>query len=93
MSGGHFNYYQDRITEIADEVSRLVRDNNKQDEYGYSSNYSPATIEKFQEAEKVLRLAAMMAQRIDWLVCSDDGEDSFHERWEEEKRHLTIAST
>ena len=92
MSGGHFNYDQYRITEIAEEVARLIRDNNKQDEYGYSSNYSPATLEKFADAEKVLRLAAMMVQRIDWLVSSDDGEDAFHKRWEEEKQHLTTAS-
>ena len=90
---GHFNYDQYRITEIAEEVARLILDNNKPDEYGYSRSFNQATIDKFIEAEKTLRLVAMMAQRIDWLVCSDDGEDSFHERWEEEKRHLTTAST
>lgn len=84
MSGGHFNYDQHRIDEIADEVSRIIRDSGKRDEYGYSTEYSIATLSKFKKAEKTLRLAAKMTQRIDWLICSDDDEGSFHERWEEE---------
>lgn len=91
MSGGHFDYNQSGITEMADAVTRLIRDNNRQDEDGYSSNYCQATLEKFSEAEKTLRLAAIMVQGIDWLVCGDDGEDSFHKRWDAEKQRL--AST
>jgi hypothetical protein len=25
-----------------------------------------------------------MAQRVDWLISGDDGEESFHQRWKEE---------
>lgn len=84
MSGGYFSHDQFRITDIAEEVAQLIRDNNKQDENGYSTNFSPATIDKFVEAERTLRLASMMAHRIDWLVSGDDGEDTFHQRWEDE---------
>jgi len=45
------------------------------------------TIEKFREAAHTLRQAAEMAQRVDWLVSGDDGEDSFMRRWEKEVRH------
>jgi predicted nucleotidyltransferase len=84
MSGGHFDYIQYRIEEIAEEVKRLIRDNNKIDEWGHANNYSDETLKKFLEAEKTIRTAAKMAQRIDWLVSGDDGEDDFHDRWNEE---------
>jgi len=75
MSGGYFSYDQHRITGITEEISLLIRNNKKKDKYGFMRNYSHATIEKFKEAESVMRLAAMMVQRIDWLVCDDDGEE------------------
>jgi len=88
MSGGYFSYDQHRITGITEEISLLIRNNKKKDKYGFMRNYSHATIEKFKEAESVMRLAAMMVQRIDWLVCDDDGEGTFHERWDEDMRAI-----
>ena len=32
----------------------------------------------------MLRMAGTMAQRIDWLVSRNDGEESFMRRWDEE---------
>ena len=29
---------------------------------------------------RIQRIAGIYAQRIDWLLSGDDGEDSFHER-------------
>ncbi len=88
MSGGHFNYDQHRITGIADEIERLIKTNNskKKDEYGddYGNHFKADTIAKFKLAEKTLRRAAIMAQRIDWLVSGDDGEDNFHKYWDAE---------
>jgi len=92
MSGGAFDYNQYKIGYIADEVEQLIRENGKHeiDEYGDNVGhfYSEETIEKFMEAEKTLRRAQVMAQRIDWLVCGDDGEDSFHRRWHEELQKI-----
>ena len=48
------------------------------DRKGYS--YSPKTIAKFKLARMALLCAEIYAQRIDWLVSGDDGEDSFHSR-------------
>ena len=72
MSGGHFQYKQWEIGNIADEVEQLILDN----EY----HYSPETIEEFKKGLILLRQAYVYAQRIDWLVSADDGEDSFHNR-------------
>lgn len=47
-------------------------------------DYEPETIEEFRKAIKVLREAAVYAQRIDWLLCGDDGEETFHKRLKEE---------
>ena len=54
----------------------------------YHYKYPDEIIEKFKEGMKVLRVAAVYAQRIDWLVSGDDGEESFLERLKEELGEL-----
>lgn len=83
MSGGHFNYGQFNIEGVADEIGSLIDAN---------TIYSDETIEKFRLAEKNLRQAAIMVNRIDWLVCDDDGEDTFHARWKEDMAALERKS-
>jgi hypothetical protein len=80
MSGGHFDYKQYQIEDIADEIEELIEDNLFKDEYGYCRNYSEKTLDKFVEAVKALRIAEVYATRVDWLVSGDDGEDTFHQR-------------
>ena len=84
MSGGHFNYKQWEIQNIADEVEQLILTNDSEelDEWGYrkGSHFTPETIAEFKKGLTVLRQASVYAQRIDWLVCGDDGEDSFLRR-------------
>lgn len=84
MSGGHFQYKQWEIGNIADEVEQLIIDNDSEElnEYGdrKGSHFSNETIEEFKTALAILRQAHVYAQRIDWLVSGDDGEDSFHRR-------------
>lgn len=84
MSGGHFNYSQYNIQQIADEVEQIILDNNKTEKNQYGDtigyNFSPETIEEFKRGLLILRQAYVYAQRIDWLVSCDDGEDSFHSR-------------
>jgi hypothetical protein len=88
MSGGHFDYDQYRIGQIADSISHIIstNDSTEKDEYGddIGYHYSPEIIARFREAVTVLRKAEIMAQRIDWLVSGDDGEESFMRRWDEE---------
>jgi hypothetical protein len=92
MSGGHFDYEQYRIEDIARGIEELIASNDDEslnewgDRRGYG--YNPETIEKFKLAVDSLRIAAIMAQRIDWLVCGDDGEENFHRRWDEELKKL-----
>ena len=73
MSGGHFNYAQYKIGDIADSIEQLI----SEDEDG---KYTEETIVQFCTALWLLRRAEIYAQRIDWLVSCDDGEESFHKR-------------
>ena len=87
MSGGHFDYNQYRIREIADEVERLIKTNNTDPapEFGYyARSYSTETINLFKIALITLRTAEIYTRRIDWLVSGDDGEDDFHRRLNED---------
>ena len=84
MSGGHFDYKQWEIGNIADEVEQLIltNDSEEKDEWGDRKgyHYTPETIEEFKKGLVLLRQAYVYAQRIDWLVSGDDGQDSFHRR-------------
>jgi hypothetical protein len=105
MSGGHFDYKQHHINEIADSVEQVILNNGKpiSDEirkkherwYGvdwyekypeelYHYKYPDEVIEKFKEGLTILRQAAVYAQRIDWLLSGDDGEESFLRRLKKE---------
>jgi hypothetical protein len=108
MSGGAFDYKQWHISNMADDVEKLIVNNGREktreelkDEFWRGDDwyekypedlchykYPDEVIEKFKEGLKVLRLAAVYAQRIDWLVSGDDGEESFLERLKEELGEL-----
>jgi hypothetical protein len=88
VSGGHFDYQQYRITDVAIMIDELIASNDDEslDNYGNKRGmgYSAETISRFREASSLLRRGAIIAQRIDWLVSGDDVEDTFHRRLEEE---------
>jgi len=136
MSGGHFDYHQDRIDEIANSIEYEIRRNEdgfecyrarkdygapyrpEDSEWVYTSwkddkryrvpqkniikgevyyygdddgvpifdkpqgwnRNPPEILEIFKEGVKKLREAAVYAQRIDWYLSGDDGEESLIER-------------
>ena len=43
----------------------------------------PDVVEEFKKGLKILKMASIYAQRIDWLLSGDDGEDSFKRRLKE----------
>jgi hypothetical protein len=88
MSGGYFNYDQYKLGYIADSIEQLVRDNNSTELNDWGNpkghNFTPETIAEFEQAIRFLKQAVIYAQRIDWLVSGDDGEDTFHVRLKED---------
>lgn len=97
MSGGKFNYDQYKIKEIADDIQELLDRQGKEipDDgwcYSYDGLYETYP-EEVQEAMKkgveMLRVAHIYAQRIDWFLSGDDGEESFRKRLREDLMKLS----
>jgi hypothetical protein len=104
MSGGRFEYNQYRINDIAESIEKELEKQGKlkdkedlwmRDEYykeypeeRYNHTHPKEIQEKFREAIKQLRIAAVYAQRIDWYLSGDDGEESFIKRLDEELKKL-----
>jgi hypothetical protein len=95
MSGGHFDYDQHKIGYIANSIETLIEGNKKEvadedrwdevwDDRIYYYDYPDEVIEKFKEGVELLRKAQIYANRIDWLVSGDDGEQTFLERLKED---------
>ena len=111
MSGGHFDYQQYRIEDIANSIEKYLfgRELDECEIEDYINDfcetlsdeekkwihkhkrtlpnpceYSQETIREFKKGLRLLRKAYIYAQRIDWLLSDDDGEESFHERLKEE---------
>lgn len=79
MHGGHFDYQQFRIEDIASEIETVIaREWNGPVE---GEAFNEATLVRFQEAVQILRRAAQMAQSIDMLLSGDDSEETFNEEW------------
>ena len=76
MSGGSLDYFYSRIDEPVQIISEKVKWGKK--------IWSLKTLRKFKMAIKYLKIAQIYTKRIEWLLCGDDGEDSFHERLREE---------
>lgn len=55
----------------------------------YQPEYTEETIKEFKNAIRTLRMAQVYAQRADWLISGDDGEESFHERLAEDLANIT----
>jgi len=76
VSGGYFDYKQHHISDIANEIRGLIELRG--------GEFEQETLTWFEQAEACLRMAAVYAQRIDWLVSGDDSEETFRERLPEE---------
>jgi len=88
MSGGHFDYQQYRLHDIAQSIEEIIAHNNVENEYGYSYGFSEETLEEFRKAVDYLKIAEVYVQRVDWLVSGDDGEDDFHKRLKKELQKI-----
>jgi len=84
MSGGYFDYQQYRIFDLAESVKELINSNQDTtiNQWGEQRGrqFSPEVIEQFKKAHHALQVAYVYAQRIDWLVSDDDGQEQFLSR-------------
>jgi hypothetical protein len=97
MSGGHFGYTERRIGHIADSIQEQIDNSGKplteqeikdgfywDSELTHHYEYPQDILDEFKKGIHLLRMAQIYAQRIDWLISGDDGEDSFRERLKED---------
>ena len=85
MSGGYFNYTQFRLSDVIDDLQRVI--DNKT--YWEDGDIIPDDIlEQFKVGLHHIKLAQAYMQRIDWLLSADDGEDCFRRRLEEDLKEI-----
>lgn len=80
-----------RIAEFMEGEKMVEVRETKYQEYEddeYYPEYTDETIQIFKDAVKLLRKAAIYANRIDWLLSGDDGEDDLKERLKKELKEL-----
>lgn len=84
MSGGSFDYDQYKIVGIVEQIEDFIFHNGSEEKNEWGERryqeFPPDIIDKFKKAVNILNEAYVYAQRIDWLVSGDDGEDSFMAR-------------
>jgi hypothetical protein len=91
MSGGRFGYSQHRLKEMVEEIETIIQNNGVKDQWGYidiADNFSEETLQEFRNGIVALKRAYVYAQRIDWLVSSDDSEEGFHVRLKHDLKGL-----
>ena len=92
ISGGAFDYSQYVLIDIADQIQNVIdnNDSTEKDQWGdrVGHGYSKQVIEEFAMAVRTLRRAHVYAQRADWLLSSDDGEDDYLTRLAEDLEKL-----
>lgn len=91
MSGGHFDYKEYEFDQIAESIKHVISVNHKEQgdkTYSYKTEFSNETIKEMKKAVELMRKARVYATRIDYLLSSDDGEDTFHERLKEDLKKL-----
>jgi len=88
MSGGHFDYAQFHIGQIAESVDSIIRQEENPTENEYTYGFAENTLAEFRNGLLFLRMAEIYAQRIDWLLSGDDGEETFHKRLVEDLKEM-----
>ena len=82
MSGGHFNYDQHRLNDIADSIDTIIENNSIEDDWGYCTNYSEQTLSRLAVVSKMLRTCYDLVHEVDWMLSGDTGEDTFNREYE-----------
>jgi hypothetical protein len=61
-------------------------------EEAFHYDYPESVLRRFEEAVYAVKRAHIYAQRVDWLLSGDDGENSFEERLKKELAELDSKS-
>ena len=81
MSGGRFDYDQNKLQYLAEDIQEIIERNNP---LNPGDSHAPEIIARYKEAAYNLERTYQMVQRIDWLESQDDSPNCFMERWDAE---------
>ena len=89
MSGGTFDYDQFRIVQIYETIESYINKQGKETDYGGTyETFEPEVLKRLEDAIKFLKMAHVYAQRVDYLLAGDDGQEKFLERLESDLKKL-----
>lgn len=104
MSGGHFEYSQYKIRDIYEtiqqELDKQGKEKHKESLWMQKEYYEKYPEERFEHTHRedarqilkdgirILKIAEVYAQRIDWYLSGDDGEDNLILRLKEDLEKL-----
>lgn len=80
MSGGFFDYKQDNLHYLIDDINNLLKNIDNEDYYCDKEKIKQI----YTEAKKYSELAYIYNNRIDYFESGDDSEESFFERLDED---------
>lgn len=84
MAGGHFEYIQYRIRDLAEKLQYEVDRNDDNGDGLWHPGYAHNTVAHIQHTQWLAKMLAVYLQRVDWLMSGDDSEESFHNRLRED---------
>ena len=86
MSGGHYDYANYRLRDIAEKIKHDINHNSKSPDYDieteiedYVRNYSPEVIEKMKMIRSLVSYVEKLLHSADYLYSDDTGEETFLE--------------
>lgn len=88
MSGGHFDYQQYRINDIIEQLERDIDRAENGPEDSFYKEIPEDIVESFKVGLVVLKMGKIFAERIDYYLSGDDGEESYRTRLEEDLAKL-----
>lgn len=85
MSGGHFDYLQYRVSELADNLQAIIESPSEyEQELLQDDNVKQALYDAYEHC----RLAFIYAHELDYLISGDTGVDRFHTRVTSKNRFI-----
>ena len=89
MSGGTFHGGQYGIIDIHETIESYINKQGKKSDYGdIYETFEPEVLKHLEDAIKCLKMAYVYAQRVDYLLAGDDGQETFLERLESDLSKL-----
>ena len=83
MSGGHYEYEQYKIDQVAYQMKKDIENNGEtHDPHNYVFDFTKETMEYMKKVSDIVALAGILTKHADWLYSGDDSEETFRENIE-----------